>query len=262
MGYIFEMKMKFLAIALLPFALAACQSSDVQMVKDTVVNVIQQQNADQVLTDYQWSYQPAETQTPIVLTFAKQDQRLSIATGCNTQGTTWNLDKGQLVTGNLMSTMKACSPELMNQEKLSSSIFNKRNIAFNLNTTEAENPTLTVSNAKGEKFVFQGKMTPEAQYQTQAEIIFLEIAPETKPCTGVAPQTCLQVREVKYDEKGLKTQVDKDWTYFYSGIEGYNHVPKQRQIVRVKRYEIKNPAADQSKYAYVQDMIVESEIVK
>ena len=29
-----------------------------------------------------------------------------------------------------------------------------------------------------------------------------------------------------------------------------------------KRYEIKNPAADQSKYAYVQDMIIEREAIK
>lgn len=257
-----NMKIKFLAIALLPFALAACQSSDIQMVKDTVVNVIQQQNADQILADYQWSYQPAETKTPIVLTFSKQDQRLSIATGCNTQGTTWHINQGQLVTDSLMSTMMACSPELMNQEKLSSAIFDKRNIAFSLNMAQVDKPTLTVTNAVGAKFVFEGQKTAEARYQSQAETIFLEIAPETKPCTGVAPQTCLQVREVKYDQNGLKTRVSPDWTLFYTGIEGYTHAPTQRQIVRVKRYEIKNPAADQSKYAYVQDMIIESETVK
>ena len=32
--------------------------------------------------------------------------------------------------------------------------------------------------------------------------------------------------------------------------------------MRVKRYEIANPAADQSKYAYIQDMIIEREAVK
>ena len=45
-------------------------------------------------------------------------------------------------------------------------------------------------------------------------------------------------------------------------IDGFTHNPKERQIVRVKRYEIANPAADQSKYAYVQDMIIEREAVK
>jgi hypothetical protein len=73
---------------------------------------------------------------------------------------------------------------------------------------------------------------------------------------------CLQVREIKYADNGVKTQVDKDWTYFYDQIEGFTHNPGERQVVRLKRYEIKNPAADQSKYAYVQDMIIERETVK
>ncbi|HAB42517.1 MAG TPA: hypothetical protein DCE70_02950, partial [Acinetobacter sp.] len=45
-------------------------------------------------------------------------------------------------------------------------------------------------------------------------------------------------------------------------IEGFQHTPNERQIIRVKRYEIKNPAADQSKYAYIFDMAVERETVK
>ena len=44
-------------------------------------------------------------------------------------------------------------------------------------------------------------MTPETKYQGQAETIFLEVSPQTKACTGVAQQTCLQVKEIKYDEK-------------------------------------------------------------
>lgn len=121
---------------------------------------------------------------------------------------------------------------------------------------------MTLIAASGQKYVFSGKMTPETQYQTQAETIFLEVAPQTKPCKGVAAQTCLQVREIKYAENGVKMQVDKNWNLFYDKIEGFEHNPKERQIIRVKRYEIKNPAADQSKYAYVHDMTVERATVK
>ena len=45
------MKLKYLAIALFPLALAACQSSDIQKVGDLVVSVLQQQNADQTLAN-------------------------------------------------------------------------------------------------------------------------------------------------------------------------------------------------------------------
>ena len=255
------MKLKFLAIALFPLTLAACQSSDIQKVGDLAVSMVQQQNADKTLAAYQWSYQPQGTDKPLVLNFNDQ-QRLSIATGCNTQGTSWKIEKGQIVTADLMSTMMACSPELMKQEQFSSSLFAKRTIPFVLNTQDVNKPTLTLIDATGQKVVFEGKMTPETQYQTQAETIFLEIAPETKKCTGVVPQTCLQVREIKYAENGVKTQVDKDWTLFYDQIEGYQHNPAERQIIRIKRYEIKNPAADQSKYAYIHDMTVERATVK
>ena len=255
------MKLKFLAIALFPLTLAACQSSDIQKVGDLAVSMVQQQNADKTLAAYQWSYQPQGTDKPLVLNFNDQ-QRLSIATGCNTQGTSWKIEKGQIVTADLMSTMMACSPELMKQEQFSSSLFAKRTIPFVLNTQDVNKPTLTLIDATGQKVVFEGKMTPETQYQTQAETIFLEIAPETKKCTGVVPQTCLQVREIKYAENGVKTQVDKDWTLFYNHIEGFEHNPNERQIIRVKRYEIKNPAADQSKYAYVHDITIERATVK
>lgn len=166
------------------------------------------------------------------------------------------------MTSSLVSTMKACSPELMKNEQFSSNLLNDQKVKFELNTSSVEQPSLIFTAADGQKYEFKGTMTPETKYQSQGEIIFLEISPETKPCTGVAPQTCLQVREIKYNDKGIKTQVDKDWTLFYDQIQGFQHRADQRVIVRIKRYERKNPAADQSKYAYVQDMIVEQEIVQ
>ena len=255
------MKLKYLAIALFPLALAACQSSDLQKVGDTTVKVLQQQaTADKTLAAYQWSYQPEGSERPIVLNF--QDKRLSIATGCNTQGGAWSIENGVLVTGNLMSTQMACAPELMKQEQFSASLFQDRKIPFVLDTTNVEQPTLTIVSTTGQKVVFTGKMTAETKYQSQGETIFLEISPETKQCTGVAPQTCLQVKEIKYAENGVKTYEDKDWTLFYSNIEGFEHNPNEHQIIRVKRYEIKNPAADQSKYAYVHDMTIMRGTVK
>ena len=214
----------------------------------------------QALTAYTWSYQPKTTTKPIVLNFS--ENRLAIATGCNRQSTTWKVENGALVTTELMSTMMACEPALMQQEKLSASIFQKRNIPFELNINNIEQPTLTITNAQGQKYTFTGKMTPETKYQSEGKTIFLEVAPETKPCTGVAPQTCLQVREIKYNDKGVKTYVDKNWALYYGQIEGFEHNPNQRVILRVKRFDVKNPAADQSRHADILDMVVEQEIMK
>ena len=255
------MKLKYLAIALFPLALAACQSSDIQKAGDLAVSVLQQQNADKTLASYQWSTTTENAPKPLVLNFL-ENGTLGISTSCNSMSTQWKVEHNTLVTGNIASTMMACPDNAMKQEGLASSLFSDRKTPFVLNTTDPQNPTLTIISATGEKLVFTGKLTPETQYNSQGETIFLEVSPETKQCTGVAPQTCLQVREVKYDEKGLKTQVDKDWTLFYDQIEGFKHTPEERQIIRVKRFERKNPAADQSKYAYIFDMSVEREAVK
>ncbi|OTG90269.1 META and DUF4377 domain-containing protein [Acinetobacter sp. ANC 3813] len=255
------MKLKYLAIALFPLALAACQSSDIQKAGDLAVSVLHQQNADKTLAAYEWSANTPNAPKPLVLRFS-DDNRLSISTSCNSMAGSWKIENNQIVTGALMSTQMACPDNAMKQEGVAAQLFQDRKAPFVLNLKDAQNPTLSIVNTQGEPLVFTGKMTPETKYQTQGETIFLEISPETKECTGVAKQNCLQVREIKYAENGVKTQVDKDWTLFYDQIEGFTHTSKERQVVRIKRYEIKHPAADQSKYAYVQDMIIERETVK
>ncbi|MFP6841691.1 MAG: META and DUF4377 domain-containing protein [Acinetobacter sp.] len=255
------MKFKFLALALLPLALAACQSGDIQKAGDIAVSVLQQKNAATTLSSYEWSTLTGTAPKPLVLHFDAQG-RLSIQTSCNGMGTSWKAENNQIITGDLMSTQMACDDASMQQEKVAADLFSKRSAPFILDLKNPEQPTLSIISASGQKYTFSGKMTAETKYQTQAETVFLEISPETKQCTGVAPQTCLQVREIKYAENGVKTQVDKDWTLFYDQIEGYQHNPAERQIIRIKRYEIKNPAADQSKFAYIHDMTVERATVK
>lgn len=255
------MNLKFLVIALFPLTFAACQSSDLQKVGDVTMSVIQQQNAAKTLSSYHWSTSTANAPKPLLLNFDAQG-RLSISTSCNGMGTNWKIENNQILTGELMATKMACAEASMQQEKVASDLFSKRTIPFILDLKNPEQPTLRLTSASGQTYLFTGEMTPETKYQTQAETIFLEISPETKSCTGVAPQTCLQVREIKYAENGVKTQVDKDWTLFYDQIQGFQHSPTEKQIIRVKRYEIKNPAADQSKYAYVHDMTVERAMIK
>ena len=255
------MKFRYLAVALIPLMFSACSSTELQQVGDRAVSILQQQNADQLLTAYQWSLNTVDTLKPTVLNF-NENGRLSISTSCNTLGTNWSIENQQIVTGTMISTMMACGDSAMKQEGTAAQWFENRKVPFVLNLDQPEQPTLTLTTASGEKVVFTGKMTPEYKYNSAGETIFLEISPETKTCTGVSQQTCLQVREIKYSDSGLKTQVDKDWTLFYDQIEGFTHSPDERQIIRVKRFERKNPAADQSKYAYIYDMAVEREAVK
>ena len=251
------MKIKYLVLALLPLSLMACQT--VQNVTDNVISQINT-TAAKNLTEYNWTYQGSKASKPLVLSF-DDNQRLSIQTGCNNQGGTWKVEGNTIVTSPLASTMMACADDLMQQERLSADIFSEKKVPFTL-STQNDQAILTITDSKGQKYTFLGKMTAEAKYQSEGKIVFLEISPQTKSCTGVAPQTCMQVREIKYDDKGIKTYADKNWSLYYGQIEGFKHNPEQRVIVRVKRFEIKNPAADQSSQADVLDMVVEQELVK
>jgi len=64
----------------------------------------------------------------------------------------------------------------------------------------------------------------------------LFVASERKPCTGVGPMECLQVREA----------VDRPWQYFYSEIEGFTFEPGFDYELRVREQKLANPPADGS----------------
>lgn len=248
------MKSHYLAFTLLSLSLMACKNT-------SQLNVAVNPSSTNQLTQYQWTYQNAKASKPLALWFNPQ-QQLSVQTGCNTQNGTWRIDSDKLVISALTSTMMACSDELMQQEKFATELLQNRQLAFSINTSQPAQATLVLSDTQGKTYTFVGRMTAETKYQSQAQTIFLEISPQTKTCTGVASQQCMQVREVKYDDNGIKNYVDKNWTLYYGHIEGFVHDPSQRVIVRVKRYELKNPAADQSTQADVLDMVVEQEVLK
>lgn len=254
------MKLKFIALALVSFSFAACQSNDIQKTGELNVPVLQQQNPAKTLTSYQW-YLDTGANKDMVLSF-NDSGRLSIATSCNSLGSDWKISANNIQTGMMMSTAMACGADAMKQEQLAKQFFDKATLPFVMNLDDSQAPTLTLVSASGERHVFTGKMTAEAKYQSKADTIFLEVSPETKACTGVTAQTCLQVKEIKYNQQGIKTHQDQNWSLFYDSIDGFQHTPNERQVIRVKRYTIQNPAADQSKYAYVFDMTVERESIK
>lgn len=211
------------------------------------------------LKNYYWSYLPSGSNQPIVLHFL--DKSISVDTGCNVMNGAWQINDKQLVVGKMMSTLKMCAPELMKQEGFAAKLLQDHSIPVSLDRTDPQQPILTLTHTDGEKYQFIGKATPEFKYQSKPDIIFMEVAAETKACTGVATQQCLQVREIKYNESFTKTTVG-DWQLFYDHIEGFKHDPNVRTVLRLKRFTIANPAADQSKYAYIHDLTVEQEMVK
>lgn len=91
--------------------------------------------------------------------------------------------------------------------------------------------------------------------------MFLEVAAQTAPCGHplLPNKQCLQVREIKYDDKGAKVGTRGAFEHFHAEIEGYTHEPGVRNVLRIDRHTRKDVPADASKYAYVLDTVVESD---
>jgi heat shock protein HslJ len=194
---------------------------------------------------------------PLQLDFA--DGRVGVANACNRMGGEYSLEGESLTIARMVSTMMACiDPKLM---ALDGEIGKRIEGASKLDLLANDTPMLALTNAAGDKLVFAGEPTAETRYGGPGERVFLEVAAHAKPCSHplVPDMQCLQVREVKYDDKGLKVGTPGEFGNFYDSIEGYTHEDGVRNVLRVDRYAIKNPLADGSSNAYVLDMVVESD---
>lgn len=198
----------------------------------------------------------ANRDKPLQLDFG--NGRVSVGNTCNRMGGAYTAQGGQLVFGRMASTMMACAdPGLMALDQEAGKRL-QGSLKFALATD-----TLTLTSATGDVLSFDGEPTAEARYGGPGETVFLEIAAQTAPCSHplIPDMQCLQVRELRYDDKGIKQGNGGAFENFYGQIEGYTHQAGIRNVLRVKRYEIKDPPADASSLAYVLDMVVESEVV-
>ncbi|WP_316793898.1 DUF4377 domain-containing protein [Pedobacter frigoris] len=80
----------------------------------------------------------------------------------------------------------------------------------------------------------------------KASVFRLIVKEELASCTGVAPQTCFQV---KYTNS-------TDWELFYSEISGFKYQPGYRYELLVSRTKRANVPADASAYTYKLKRIV------
>lgn len=194
---------------------------------------------------------------PVQLDFV--DGRVGVSNTCNRMGGAYSIAGDELKFDRMVSTMMACTDaKLMALDQEAG-----KRLEGSVKFAQSAD-LLALTTAGGDVLTFRGEPTVETRYAGPGETVFLEVAAQTKPCGHplIPDKQCLQVRELEYDDNGLKTGTDGAFGNFYSGIEGYTHEPGIRNVLRVKRYTIKNPPADGSSLAYVLEMVVESEIVK
>lgn len=190
--------------------------------------------------------------------FGFAGSRLHVQGGCNGLRGGFVIDAdGRLTVTGAMSTMMACAAPLMAADTALAAL-----LAGPMEpvVVRGAQPALALLTKGGDALVLTGELTPEARFGAPT-LVFLEIAPRTVPCAGSArgDGQCLEVRERAFDEKGLPVETPVQWQVFEADIEGYEHQPGVRNVLRVKRFQ--PGAAGTAAPIYVLDLVVESEIV-
>jgi heat shock protein HslJ len=194
---------------------------------------------------------------PVTLDF--KDGRLAISNTCNRMNGTYALGGNGITIGRLASTMMACTdPKLA---ALDQEVGKRLQGKVGIRLSKGDARQLEMKTASGDILVFTSEETAATRFGGAGERVFLEVAAQTQPCSHplIPDMQCLQVREITFDDKGLKVGTPGPFGNFYATIEGYTHEPGVRNVLRVDRYEIKNPPADAPSQAFVLDMVVESD---
>jgi heat shock protein HslJ len=199
-----------------------------------------------------------EPAPPFTVTFT--DSLLNFQGGCNSFSSSYEINaQGQLLAGSMQSTMMACAPELMQADTALAALLAQ---PVQIALSRDAGPLLQLQTAANETLGLQGQMLPEALYGP-ATLIFLEIDAQQLACRNPrnGQTTCLQAREIVFDEQGLRVPPPGPWQPFYDTIEGYTHTPGERNVVRVKRYDRSGEPGTNSPMLYVLDLVIETETV-
>ncbi|MCG5501319.1 copper resistance protein NlpE N-terminal domain-containing protein [Ectothiorhodospira lacustris] len=229
------------------------------------------QNLGDILEDHRWTLAHAtdaanqridtllvEAERSFAFNFA--GSHLHVQGGCNGFRGAFATDAdGMLEVTGTMGTLMACATPLMEADATLSAL-----MAEPLETVVVRGvqPRLILLTPAGDALVLTGELTPEARFGAPTTV-FLEVAPQAVACEASmrGDGLCLQVREQTFDERGLRAGTPSEWQAFTADIEGFQHEPGIRNVLRVKRFE---PAAGSEMPhgpIYVLDLVVESEVV-
>lgn len=208
--------------------------------------------------DTQWQH-PQHPEQAIKLVFA--DDSIGITGLCNAMGAGYELTHSKIHISNVISTQRYCSNKALMDLEQSFSRRLPAVVTWQIEQNPAA-PKLILGFDDGAQWILEGEASAETKYGNAAEIVFLEVAPQTKACTHplLGDTQCLQTRTVEFNDQGLK-QGHGDWQHFYQGIEHYEHTPGVRNVLRLKHYKDNNATDELSKDVYILDMVVESELM-
>ena len=184
------------------------------------------------------------------------DSWVSFGVGCNRMGGSYSLNSNVLVVTTVASTEMMCEPKINDAERLLAQLMQG---SSQLSYKKDAAPLLTQTTANGHSLVWQGAQTAEARYKQHPDIVFWRVDHHKPPCPDGSTKTCLKVRPVIYDDKGIKTG-EGPWSLFVGDIEGYTHDSTVNTVLRLKRFVVDPVDVKGKQFVYVLDAVVESAI--
>lgn len=187
------------------------------------------------LLDTEWKLVSPKVSGPVP-TLSFQRGQMSGFAGCNRYVASSN-QSGQL---RVVTTRMMCPPEQMKTEQDFVAFLSS---PFRMDP-DGHARTLRLISDQGE-YRFE-RVEAKADKVAAEGSRLLYVGAERKPCTGVAPMQCLQVRE---DES-------KPWQHFYGAIEGFDPQPGSSYLIRVRTVPVKNPPADAPSTRTILDKVI------
>ncbi|QZP07621.1 META and DUF4377 domain-containing protein [Caenibius sp. WL] len=193
----------------------------------------------------EWSGGDVPQGQPLRLDFDKSG-RFSSSTGCNRVGGAFKVTGSKLRFGDgkggLVRTQMACPEPAMSVEHA------YVDSLAQVTRYRISGDRLVLRTAKGTTLTYRAAHKPAADAPRK----FIYVSSETRPCTGVAPMTCLQVREKESDA----------WQLHYGGIVDFDPQPGVAYRLRIIEEKVENPPADASSIRWTLDQIVEQRLVE
>ncbi|WP_034159271.1 META and DUF4377 domain-containing protein [Sphingomonas sp. ERG5] len=193
-----------------------------------------------------WSGRKLPQGKPLRLDFDLVRGQFSSSTGCNRAAGAYRVMDNAIRFGDgksgFATTLMACPGDAMAVERA----YTGRLSSVTRYTLAGDR--LVLRTAKGETLMYQAAHKPAANAPRK----FIYVSAETRPCTGVGPMTCLQIREKESDP----------WELFYGGIVDFQPEPGIEYRLRIIEEKVANPPADGSSIRWTLDQVVEQRVVK
>lgn len=268
-----QVKGGFKTSALLMLALTGCQtvhtnpSAPIERVPYVQLPIfIGSTPTTNSLQSYDWQLNNINSTDPITwngsylqtqngkITLNFNQNHITYNVGCNQLSNQYSLSKNTMQPiGTGISTLMGCGELQALEQWLAKQMQSPSELQIMETQVDA---VLSQTTADGSWLQWVGKLKPEVKYG-KGETVFLEVKPKWQYCDNVTDRKCLEVRDINYDNQGLKTAVGQ-WYLLDAPIMGYRHDESAQRVLRLTRY--RTPPTDTKGYGnlYQLDSVIET----